>query len=178
MLACKASARLSCLAPAPILFSMPKASPGSEQSQSHASSKTNAPSLKRYQVCLLARLPPRLCSSANPRPGMPSVQKAQAGESLVSVPRSARHRPALSLEMVSARPSHCRSRVNEPPSPSCPPTRSLASDAKRPSCSTCVRSHAYAVAHAVEGAVFPEHPECTYDEGALLIRFLSMNERC
>ena len=25
---------------------------------------------------------------------------------------------------------------------------------------------AYAVAHAVEGAVFPEHPECTYDEGA------------
>lgn len=39
------------------------------------------------------------------------------------------------------------------------------SDAKRPCCSTCARSHAYAVSHAVEGAVFPPHPECTYDEG-------------
>ena len=39
------------------------------------------------------------------------------------------------------------------------------SDAKRPCCSTCLRSHAYAVAHAVEGATFPDQPECTYDEG-------------
>lgn len=42
--------------------------------------------------------------------------------------------------------------------------RKLKCDAKRPCCSTCVRSHAYAVAHAVEGASLPEHPECTYDE--------------
>ncbi|KAI0375308.1 hypothetical protein BV20DRAFT_933614, partial [Pilatotrama ljubarskyi] len=37
------------------------------------------------------------------------------------------------------------------------------SDAKRP-CSTCVRSHSYAVAHASPGAELPPHPECTYDE--------------
>ncbi|KAI0691177.1 hypothetical protein BC835DRAFT_1432535, partial [Cytidiella melzeri] len=37
-------------------------------------------------------------------------------------------------------------------------------DAKRPCCSTCARSHAYAVSHAVEGAVFPPQPDCTYDE--------------
>ncbi|KAI0340132.1 hypothetical protein BDW22DRAFT_441359 [Trametopsis cervina] len=44
--------------------------------------------------------------------------------------------------------------------------RKLKCDAKRPCCSTCARSHAYAVSHAVEGAVFPPHPECTYDEDA------------
>ena len=51
-------------------------------------------------------------------------------------------------------------------------TLSLArrSDAKRPCCSTCVRSHAYAVAHAVEGAIFPDQPECTYDEGTCVAR--------
>ncbi|KAJ3537494.1 hypothetical protein NM688_g6679 [Phlebia brevispora] len=44
--------------------------------------------------------------------------------------------------------------------------RKLKCDAKRPCCSTCTRSHAYAVSHAVEGTVLPEQPECTYDEGA------------
>ncbi|KAL6306492.1 hypothetical protein BKA93DRAFT_840803 [Sparassis latifolia] len=39
------------------------------------------------------------------------------------------------------------------------------SDANRP-CSTCVRSHAYAVAHAPAGANLPAHPECTFDAGA------------
>ncbi|TBU45207.1 hypothetical protein BD309DRAFT_860573 [Dichomitus squalens] len=37
------------------------------------------------------------------------------------------------------------------------------SDAKRP-CSTCVRSHAYSVAHAPPGTELPPHPECTFDE--------------
>ena len=38
------------------------------------------------------------------------------------------------------------------------------SDAQRP-CSTCVRSHSYAVAHAPAGADLPPFPECTFDEG-------------
>lgn len=41
--------------------------------------------------------------------------------------------------------------------------RKLKCDAKRP-CSTCARSHSYAVAHAPEGAELPEHPVCTFDE--------------
>ncbi|CAL1695310.1 unnamed protein product [Somion occarium] len=36
-------------------------------------------------------------------------------------------------------------------------------DAQRP-CSTCVRSHSYAVAHAPAGVELPPHPECTFDE--------------
>ncbi|KZT01965.1 uncharacterized protein LAESUDRAFT_443524 [Laetiporus sulphureus 93-53] len=40
--------------------------------------------------------------------------------------------------------------------------RKLKCDAKRP-CSTCIRSHAYAVAHAPPGAKMPPAPECTYD---------------
>ncbi|OCH96219.1 hypothetical protein OBBRIDRAFT_787678 [Obba rivulosa] len=43
--------------------------------------------------------------------------------------------------------------------------RKLKCDAKRP-CSTCVRSHSYAVAHAPAGAELPPHPECTFDEVA------------
>ncbi|KAI0361291.1 hypothetical protein OH77DRAFT_1544576 [Trametes cingulata] len=39
------------------------------------------------------------------------------------------------------------------------------SDAKRP-CSTCVRSHSYAVAHASPDADLPPHPECTYDDSS------------
>lgn len=38
------------------------------------------------------------------------------------------------------------------------------SDAKRP-CSTCVRSHNHAVAHAGPDVVLPPFPECTFDEG-------------
>ncbi|KAJ3541142.1 hypothetical protein NM688_g6125 [Phlebia brevispora] len=43
--------------------------------------------------------------------------------------------------------------------------RKLKCDAKRP-CSTCVRSHSYALAHASgsDRAALPQHPECTYDE--------------
>ncbi|TFK52054.1 hypothetical protein OE88DRAFT_1807933 [Heliocybe sulcata] len=37
-------------------------------------------------------------------------------------------------------------------------------DAKRPACSTCVRSHAHAVSHAPAGVEVPPLPECTYDE--------------
>ncbi|KAF8922447.1 hypothetical protein CPB85DRAFT_1267627 [Mucidula mucida] len=37
------------------------------------------------------------------------------------------------------------------------------SDAKRP-CSTCVRSHAHALAHAPAGAPMPSGPDCTFDE--------------
>lgn len=63
-----------------------------------------------------------------------------------------------------ARASRSHPRVASLPRPHQP--NSLPhSDAKRPCCSTCVRSHAYAVAHAVEGTVFPDKPECTYDEG-------------
>ncbi|EMD42002.1 hypothetical protein CERSUDRAFT_110542 [Gelatoporia subvermispora B] len=43
--------------------------------------------------------------------------------------------------------------------------RKLKCDAKRP-CSTCVRSHSYAVAHAPAGAELPPHPDCTFDEVA------------
>ncbi|KAH9846804.1 hypothetical protein C2E23DRAFT_743274 [Lenzites betulinus] len=38
-------------------------------------------------------------------------------------------------------------------------------DAKRP-CSTCIRSHSYAVSHAPPGADLPSHPECTFDESS------------
>lgn len=40
------------------------------------------------------------------------------------------------------------------------------SDARRP-CSTCVRSHAYALSHAApaQRAGMPQRPDCTYDEG-------------
>ncbi|KAG6889195.1 hypothetical protein C0995_002910 [Termitomyces sp. Mi166 len=38
-------------------------------------------------------------------------------------------------------------------------------DAKRP-CSTCVRSHAHAVAHAPPGTSLPPKPECTFDDVA------------
>ncbi|KAI0094085.1 hypothetical protein BDY19DRAFT_1053457 [Irpex rosettiformis] len=43
--------------------------------------------------------------------------------------------------------------------------RKLVSDAKRP-CSTCMRSHAYALAHASQNdrLDIPEHPECTFDD--------------
>ncbi|KAI0652152.1 hypothetical protein C8Q79DRAFT_936455 [Trametes meyenii] len=41
--------------------------------------------------------------------------------------------------------------------------RKLKCDAKRP-CSTCIRSHSYAVAHASPGADLPPQPECTFDE--------------
>ncbi|KAF8140128.1 hypothetical protein EV363DRAFT_1152798, partial [Boletus edulis] len=41
--------------------------------------------------------------------------------------------------------------------------RKLVGDAKRP-CSTCVRSHSHALAHAQEGSHPPPNPECTFDE--------------
>ncbi|CAK5280565.1 unnamed protein product [Mycena citricolor] len=43
----------------------------------------------------------------------------------------------------------------------------LRSDAKRPICSTCARSHAHAVAHSnpATQAKIPPTPECTFDEG-------------
>ncbi|KAH9840158.1 uncharacterized protein C8Q71DRAFT_746053 [Rhodofomes roseus] len=40
--------------------------------------------------------------------------------------------------------------------------RKLKCDAKRP-CTTCIRSHAYALAHAPPGATMPAGPDCTYD---------------
>ncbi|KAH9947919.1 hypothetical protein B0H21DRAFT_736146 [Amylocystis lapponica] len=43
--------------------------------------------------------------------------------------------------------------------------RKLKCDAKRP-CSTCVRSHTYAVAHAPAGTELSPNPECTFDESA------------
>ncbi|KAI0673438.1 hypothetical protein C8Q78DRAFT_968112 [Trametes maxima] len=39
----------------------------------------------------------------------------------------------------------------------------FATGTKRP-CSTCIRSHSYASAHAPPGADLPPHPECTFDE--------------
>ncbi|KAJ7169978.1 hypothetical protein C8R46DRAFT_1090719 [Mycena filopes] len=44
--------------------------------------------------------------------------------------------------------------------------RKLKCDAKRPACSTCIRSHAHAVAHAPPGtqAQLPQSPECTFDD--------------
>ena len=42
----------------------------------------------------------------------------------------------------------------------------ICSDAKRP-CSTCVRSHAYAVAHTPKGVTIPSHFDCTFDDGKL-----------
>jgi len=41
--------------------------------------------------------------------------------------------------------------------------RKLKCDAKRP-CSTCVRSHAHAVAHAPAGTEVPPQPDCTFDD--------------
>ncbi|KAL4266915.1 Transcription factor domain-containing protein [Pleurotus pulmonarius] len=41
--------------------------------------------------------------------------------------------------------------------------RKLKCDAKRP-CSTCVRSHAHALAHAPAGHQLPPYPECTFDD--------------
>lgn len=43
------------------------------------------------------------------------------------------------------------------------PLNLIPSDAKRP-CSTCVRSHTYALSHAAEGALVPPNPVCTFDE--------------
>ncbi|KAJ6604750.1 hypothetical protein DFH09DRAFT_1123717 [Mycena vulgaris] len=44
--------------------------------------------------------------------------------------------------------------------------RKLKCDAKRPACSTCIRSHAHAVTHAPPGtqAQLPLKPECTFDD--------------
>ncbi|KAJ7487703.1 hypothetical protein B0H11DRAFT_2014525 [Mycena galericulata] len=44
--------------------------------------------------------------------------------------------------------------------------RKLKCDAKRPACSTCIRSHAHAVAHAQPGtqSQLPEAPDCTFDD--------------
>ncbi|KAJ7361636.1 hypothetical protein DFH08DRAFT_844736 [Mycena albidolilacea] len=44
--------------------------------------------------------------------------------------------------------------------------RKLKCDAKRPACSTCIRSHAHAVAHAAPGTQLqlPSAPECTFDD--------------
>ncbi|KAH9944126.1 uncharacterized protein BXZ73DRAFT_39528 [Epithele typhae] len=46
--------------------------------------------------------------------------------------------------------------------PRCP----MPDDAKRPACSTCRRSHSYAVAHASPGTDLLPRPECTFDERA------------
>ncbi|KAI0778484.1 hypothetical protein BD413DRAFT_109535 [Trametes elegans] len=43
--------------------------------------------------------------------------------------------------------------------------RKLKCDAKRP-CSTCIRSHSYAAAHAPPGSDLPSHPECTFDDAS------------
>ncbi|KAF9229394.1 hypothetical protein BS17DRAFT_19414 [Gyrodon lividus] len=43
--------------------------------------------------------------------------------------------------------------------------RKMRCDARRP-CSTCVRSHSHAIAHAQPGIQLPPYPECTFDEGA------------
>ncbi|KAG6877642.1 hypothetical protein C0993_005351 [Termitomyces sp. T159_Od127] len=50
------------------------------------------------------------------------------------------------------------------------------SDAKRP-CSTCVRSHAHAVAHAPPGTSLPPKPECTFDDVAESTTSLSESPR-
>ncbi|TRM66195.1 hypothetical protein BD626DRAFT_198467 [Schizophyllum amplum] len=42
--------------------------------------------------------------------------------------------------------------------------RKLKCDAKRPACSTCIRSHAHAVSHAPPDADLPSEPVCTFDE--------------
>ncbi|KAF8216122.1 hypothetical protein K438DRAFT_1800101 [Mycena galopus ATCC 62051] len=44
--------------------------------------------------------------------------------------------------------------------------RKLKCDAKRPACSTCIRSHAHTVAHAPPGTQLqlPSAPECTFDD--------------
>nr|GAT43231.1 predicted protein [Mycena chlorophos] len=44
--------------------------------------------------------------------------------------------------------------------------RKLKCDAKRPACSTCIRSHAHAVSHAPPGTQtqLPPEPECTFDD--------------
>ncbi|KAJ7631110.1 hypothetical protein FB45DRAFT_990906 [Roridomyces roridus] len=42
--------------------------------------------------------------------------------------------------------------------------RKLKCDAKRPACSTCIRSHSHAVAHAQPGTQLPPAPECTFDD--------------
>ncbi|KAJ7786425.1 hypothetical protein B0H16DRAFT_1490430 [Mycena metata] len=44
--------------------------------------------------------------------------------------------------------------------------RKLKCDAKRPACSTCIRSHAHAVSHAPPGtqSQLPQSPECTFDD--------------
>ena len=95
---------------------MPKASPAADHSPT-GSAKAVAPSLKRYQVCILYKnsSSPSSPSSAT---GLPSVQKAQAGEWFLC-----RKQPELGLtptalgplEMVRAlaRASCCRSRVND-----------------------------------------------------------------
>jgi hypothetical protein len=44
------------------------------------------------------------------------------------------------------------------------------SDAKRP-CTTCVRSHTYAVAYPIEGVEVPLQAECTYDDREYFILF-------
>ncbi|KAJ7235915.1 hypothetical protein B0H12DRAFT_1238654 [Mycena haematopus] len=45
-------------------------------------------------------------------------------------------------------------------------TQFSCSDAKRPACSTCIRSHAHTVAHAPPGtqSQLPSAPECTFDD--------------
>ncbi|KAJ7225424.1 hypothetical protein GGX14DRAFT_420423 [Mycena pura] len=42
--------------------------------------------------------------------------------------------------------------------------RKLKCDAKRPACSTCIRSHAHAVAHAAPGTQLPSEPDCSFDD--------------
>ncbi|KAJ7103426.1 hypothetical protein B0H15DRAFT_812191 [Mycena belliarum] len=42
--------------------------------------------------------------------------------------------------------------------------RKLKCDAKRPTCSTCIRSHAHALTHAPPQSQLPRGPECTFDE--------------
>ena len=50
------------------------------------------------------------------------------------------------------------------------PHNSISSDAKRPACSTCLRSHAYAASHANAETVLPLEPECTYGKSIVLSR--------
>ena len=155
---------------------MPKASTTSSSSSSSPVTRSagtpfqNAQVLRRNQVNL-GICPSTVVSSGQispdrtALPGVSPVPATQASEYLYL----RQHLPAILLTWHTSRNGTGRS----PTMPeACPmpepklivPALLPHSDAKRP-CSTCVRSHAYAVAHAPPGTEHPPHPECTYDEG-------------
>jgi hypothetical protein len=132
--------------------------------------------LKRNQVCcyrsplVTFHLLISLHRHATRYPLILSFEAVSANSSgPVSPTETSKSRSALLVLISNSKYTvFCRNGIIEPALPCMTIIKTSHSDAKRP-CSTCVRSHAHAVAHAPPGTNLPARPECTFDDGLYCI---------